>query len=94
MGDLKSVLERGLRGFEPSDDAFERTLRDATVAPKPAHRGRCSRDHGLRGSGLGGDGRWVIDRSPTSVVPQAGTGADGTSGDRTGCDRTPCTLRS
>ena len=27
MGDLKSVLERGLRGFEPSDDAFERTLR-------------------------------------------------------------------
>lgn len=26
MGDLKSVLERGLRGFEPSDDAFERTL--------------------------------------------------------------------
>lgn len=27
MGDLKSVLERGLRSFEPSDDAFERTLR-------------------------------------------------------------------
>jgi len=27
MGDLKSVLERGLRGFQPSDDAFERTLR-------------------------------------------------------------------
>jgi hypothetical protein len=27
MGDLKSVLERGLRGFEPSDNAFERTLR-------------------------------------------------------------------
>jgi Tol biopolymer transport system component len=27
MGDLKPVLERGLRGFEPSDDAFERTLR-------------------------------------------------------------------
>jgi hypothetical protein len=27
MSDLKSVLERGLRGFEPSDDAFERTLR-------------------------------------------------------------------
>jgi hypothetical protein len=27
MGDLKSVLERGLRGFQPSDDAFERTIR-------------------------------------------------------------------
>jgi Tol biopolymer transport system component len=27
MSDLKSVLDRGLRGFEPSDDAFERTLR-------------------------------------------------------------------
>src|SRR5918995_2342314 len=27
MGDLKSVLERGLRGFEPSDDGFERMLR-------------------------------------------------------------------
>ena len=27
MSDLKSMLERGLRGFEPSDDAFERMLR-------------------------------------------------------------------
>src|SRR4029453_5396137 len=27
MSDLKLVLERGLRGFEPSDDAFERPLR-------------------------------------------------------------------
>lgn len=27
MSDLKSVLDRGLRGFEPSDDAFERSLR-------------------------------------------------------------------
>jgi Tol biopolymer transport system component len=74
MGDLKSVLERGLRGFEPSDDAFERTLR---------RRDRKRRNQriaaGIVGIAVFVAAIWIVtsglslDRSEKSVVP-AGTG--------------------
>jgi Tol biopolymer transport system component len=74
MGDLKSVLERGLRGFEPSDDAFERTLR---------RRDRKRRNQriaaGVVGIAVFVAAIWIVtsglslDRTEKSVVP-AGTG--------------------
>jgi hypothetical protein len=70
MSDLKSVLERGLRGFEPSDDAFERTLR---------RRNRKRRNQriaaGVVGMAVFVASVWIVtsegwlDRGETSVVP-------------------------
>jgi Tol biopolymer transport system component len=70
MSDLKSVLERGLRGFEPSDDAFERTLR---------RRDRKRRNQriaaGVVGIAVFVAAVWIVtsvsslDRSETPVVP-------------------------
>jgi hypothetical protein len=70
VADLKSVLERGLRGFEPSDDAFERTLR---------RRDRKRRNQriaaGVVGIAVFVAAIWIVtnglslDRSETSVVP-------------------------
>jgi Tol biopolymer transport system component len=70
MGDLKSVLERGLRGFEPSDDAFERTLR---------RRDRKRRNQriaaGVVGIAVFVAAVWIVtsvgslDRSQTAVIP-------------------------
>ena len=80
MDDLKSVLERGLRGFEPSDDAFERTLR---------RRDRKRRNQRitagvvgiavLRGGGLDHHERLVVG----SVGPGRSWFEDRTGGDRT-----------